>query len=104
MKTKIPSKKEIEKDFKEWKSVGAKKIAQIKARNKALKERKEEKFTARMSTADFLGLQKEAEKKGIGYQTLLGMVVHQYVNGQLVDLAEVQKVLPSLKLKKAAGW
>ena len=38
-------------------------------------------------------------KKGIGYQTLLGQIIHNYVNGQSVDVEEIRKVIPGLKIK-----
>lgn len=67
-----------------------------KARNSALKlekEKKDAKFTTRLSANDFEALKLAADKKGIGYQTLLGMIIHQYVSGTLIDIEEVKKLL-----------
>ena len=103
-KNKIPSKKELENHFSDWKSASAQKIAQVKSRNELLaKEKKEAKFTARLTAADFEGFKKVAEKKGIPYQTLLGFVIHNYINGSLVDVEEVRKVFPQMKFKKESS-
>lgn len=64
-----------------------------------LKEKKEAKFTARLTETDFLQLKKMASKKGIGYQTLLGQIIHNYVNGQLADVEELRKIFPRIKFK-----
>jgi Uncharacterized protein conserved in bacteria len=103
-KTKVPSKKEIEENFKNWKSAGPEKIKAVKARNELLRtEKKEAKFTARLTLADFNGFKKVAEDKGIPYQTLLGFVIHAYVEGRLVDVEEIRKVIPNLKIKGKAA-
>ncbi|WP_347359032.1 hypothetical protein [Bdellovibrio sp.] len=102
-KKKIPSQKELEQNFSKWKSVGGDKMAAVAARNEALKvekEKKEAKFTARLTVADFEGFKAVAEQKGIPYQTLLGFVIHGYVQGRLVDVEEIRKVFPAMKLKK----
>lgn len=92
-----------------WKSAGPEAIAKVKSRNAAMKsakEKKDEKFTARLSTADFQALKDAAENEGMGYQTLLGSIVHKYVTGQLVDLKTVQKIVglnaSSFKAKKSS--
>lgn len=91
-------KKLTEKSLKSsgWKSSGSIALNKVKARNAALileKEKKDAKFTARLSLSDFEALKLAAEKKGIGYQTLLGMIIHQYISGTLVDVEEVKKLL-----------
>jgi len=63
------------------------------------KEKKEAKFTARLSQNDFESLKAIASDKGMGYQTLLGYIIHGYVSGNLVDVEEVRKVIPGLKIK-----
>ncbi|AHZ84232.1 hypothetical protein [Bdellovibrio bacteriovorus] len=101
----IPTQKELEDNFSSWKSVSKEKVAAINARNEVLrreKEKKEAKFTARLTQADFEGFKAVAERKGIPYQTLLGFVIHAYVQGSLVDVEEIRKVFPALKLKKEA--
>ncbi|MEK2645223.1 hypothetical protein [Bdellovibrio sp. BCCA] len=105
-KNKVPTKKEIEENFEQWKSAGREKIAAVRARNELLrqeKSKKEAKFTARLTLEDFDGFKSVAEKKGIPYQTLLSSVIHGYINGHLVDVEEIRKVIPGLKLKKKAG-
>lgn len=67
------------------------------------RSKKEAKFTARLTLEDFDGFKSVAEKKGIPYQTLLSSVIHGYINGQLVDVEEIRKVLPGLKLRRKAG-
>lgn len=61
------------------------------------KSRKDAKFTARLNQSDFDALKELANDKGMLYQTLLGHIIHQYVEGKLVDVTEVRKLF---KLKK----
>ena len=63
------------------------------------KAKKESRFTARVSREDFENFKKISAKKGVGYQTLLGIVIHQYISGTLVDIDEVRKAIPNLVLK-----
>jgi predicted DNA binding CopG/RHH family protein len=49
--------------------------------------------TVRMEITDLEKLRTLAEREGIPYQTLLGSIVHKYVCGFLVDVAEVKKVV-----------
>ena len=101
-KEKVPSISEIENNFNEWKTVAPEEIERIKKRNENFKskEKKEAKFTARLSQSDFDGLKRVAVDKAIPYQTLLGHVIHEYVNGNLVDIKEVQKAFPNIKKSK----
>ena len=59
----------------------------------------ESRFAARVSKEDFENFKSISEKKGIGYQTLLGSIIHLYVIGQLVDVDEIKKVSPQIKIK-----
>ncbi len=63
------------------------------------KGKKEAKFTARVSKEDFDSFKLISEKKGLGYQTRLGSIIHLYVLGRLVDVEEIKKVIPKLKVK-----
>ena len=63
------------------------------------KMKKESRFTARVSQKDFEDFKKISAKKGIGYQTLLGSLIHQYINGRLVDVEEIKKAIPNFKRK-----
>ena len=69
LKTSTPSKQEI---------------AQIRsmARNTFRKDRR---ITIRLYDHDLKGIQKRAMEKGIPYQTLISGMIHQYVEGDLVE-------------------
>ena len=58
----------------------------------ARKTRKEAKFTARLNQDDFEGMKRLAVEKGIPYQTLLGHIIHLYVERKLIDVTEMQKL------------
>ena len=62
------------------------------------KARKEAKFTARLNQDDFEGMKRLAIEKGIPYQTLLGHIIHLYVERKLVDVTELQKVFNLRKI------
>ncbi len=83
-------------------SVSKEKIKNINERNKEmalkLKEKKEAKFTARLNQKDFESFKQVAHDKAIPYQTLLGHVIHQYVNGRLVDVTEIEKAFEYKKV------
>ena len=48
-------------------------------------KRKEARISLRMSQIDVRLLKSEAEKEGLGYQTLINSILHKYITGQLVD-------------------
>lgn len=52
----------------------------------AAKLSKLERTNIRLSPEDFAGIRHKATELGIGYQTLIASLVHQYVNGKLVEL------------------
>lgn len=94
-KQKTPSLKEIEAQFKNW-SNDPERMKATKARNAAMrssKEAKDGKINMRVPTGDLEALKSVAEQKGVPYQTLLGMIIHQYVQGTLVDIEEIKKIL-----------
>jgi len=69
MKLSIPSKKE-------------------KASIKSMAERtfrKDRRVTIRLYDHDLKGIQKKAMEKGMPYQTLISGMIHQYVEGDLVE-------------------
>lgn len=103
MKKKYAKENELFKKGSDWKSVPVEKRSIAKALMKRViseeKEKKEAKFTARLSQSDFIGLKTLAREKGMGYQTLLGYIIHGYVSGNLVDVEEIRKVIPNLKVK-----
>jgi predicted DNA binding CopG/RHH family protein len=61
-----------------------KELAQIRttARNTLRKNRR---VTIRLYDHDLKGLQKKALQKGIPYQTLISSMIHQYVEGDLIE-------------------
>jgi predicted DNA binding CopG/RHH family protein len=102
-KVKKLSAKQIEASAKKWVNVSEKNLARVNAvfKEAITKEKKEAKFTARLNQNDFDGLRAIANDFGLGYQTLLGLIVHRYVTGKLVDVDEVKKILP--EFKRASG-
>ena len=48
--------------------------------------------TLRLSENDISALKKIAENSGLPYQTLVSSILHRYVNDELVDKTEVQKI------------
>ena len=47
--------------------------------------RKNRRITIRLYDHDYQGIQKTAMEKGIPYQTLISGMIHQYVEGELVE-------------------
>ena len=47
--------------------------------------RKERRVTVRLYDHDLKGIQKKAMEKGMPYQTLISGMIHQYVEGTLVE-------------------
>jgi len=47
--------------------------------------RKNRRITIRLYDHDYQGIQKTAMEKGIPYQTLISAVIHQYIEGELVE-------------------
>lgn len=90
-KKKAATLKEIEKGFKNWED-DSERMDLVKKRNASIKK-KNSTINMRVSEQDVITLKKIAEKKGIPYQTLLGMIIHQYISGTLVDVEEVKKIL-----------
>lgn len=48
--------------------------------------RKDRRVTIRLYDHDLKGIQKRAMEKGVPYQTLISSMIHQYVEGDLVEL------------------
>ena len=59
-------------------------IAEVKA-NAANTLRKDRRVTIRLYDHDLKGIQKKALEKGMPYQTLISSMIHQYVEGDLVE-------------------
>ena len=47
--------------------------------------RKDRRVTIRLYDHDLKGIQKKALEKGLPYQTLISSMIHQYVEGELVE-------------------
>ena len=69
IKADYPSKKELEE-------------VKIAAKNTF---RKNHRITIRLYEHDYKGIQKKAMEKGIPYQTLISGMIHQYIEGDLVE-------------------
>ena len=69
MKTSPPSKKELD----DIKAMAEKTF------------RKDRRVTIRLYDHDLKGIQKKALEKGIPYQTLISSMIHQYVEGDLIE-------------------
>ncbi len=50
-------------------------------------------FTLRLDQGDLAKLKVLAEEQGLQYQSLLGSIIHRYVNGTLIDITEAKKIL-----------
>jgi predicted DNA binding CopG/RHH family protein len=48
--------------------------------------KKDRRITIRLYDHDLKGIQKKAMEKGIPYQTLISGMIHQYVEGDLVEI------------------
>ena len=59
--------------------------AEIEASARATMNPPKKQISARLSERDLMRLKARALEKGIPYQTLLSSIVHQYVEGRLVE-------------------
>ena len=60
--------------------------------------KKDRRINIRLSSHDLLGIQRKAAQKGIPYQAFISGLIHQYVEGDLVEE-------PSVKYgKKSEEW
>jgi predicted DNA binding CopG/RHH family protein len=97
-KKKVPTLKEIENNFSDWKSAPDR-VQVIRNRNDQMREAKAAKINMRVSQADLDAFKKIAAEKGLGYQTLLGSVIHSYVTGRLVE--RKMQTVPAKTKKRA---
>lgn len=51
----------------------------------AARRSKSERTNIRLSESDLMGIKEKADQKGLGYQTLIASLVHQYVTGRLIE-------------------
>lgn len=62
--------------------------------NEEIKENENKKMiTMRLENNDITRLKEEAKNQGLPYQSLIGSILHKYLNGTLVDIGEAKKVL-----------
>jgi hypothetical protein len=61
---------------------------------------REARINVRVTRETLQLLQTQAQEEGVGYQTLIGSVLHKYAHGKLVNTDDVQKILPMLDRKK----
>ena len=47
--------------------------------------RKDQRINIRLTEQDLTGIQREAARQGLPYQTLISGVIHRYVQGDLID-------------------
>ncbi|MDC7231701.1 MAG: antitoxin [Spirochaetales bacterium] len=70
----------------EWKS--SDKLEELKAQAKqyaASTLKKDKRMNIRIAERDLINLKVKALEEGLPYQTLVSMVLHKYVTGQLVE-------------------
>jgi predicted DNA binding CopG/RHH family protein len=61
-----------------------KEIAEVKAMAENTL-RKDRRVTIRLYDHDLKGIQKKALEKGLPYQTLISSMIHQYIEGDLIE-------------------
>ena len=47
--------------------------------------KKDKRINIRLSSHDLLGIQRKALQKGVPYQAMIAGLIHQYVEGELVE-------------------
>jgi|GEM_PF-3046296 len=67
------------------------------------RKNREARINVRMTRETLQLLQTQAQEEGIGYQTLIGSVLHKYAHGKFVNTDDVQKILPMLDRKKVGA-
>ena len=78
-------------DRGEWSSVGDLEEAKAEARRYAEATlRKDKRMNIRMTERDLRNLKTQAAEEGLQYQTLVTMILHKYVTGQLVERNKAQ--------------
>lgn len=50
--------------------------------------KKDKRINIRLTTHDFIGIQRKAARKGISYQVLISGLIHQYVEGDICEAAK----------------
>ena len=50
--------------------------------------KKDKRINIRLSSHDLIGIQRKASKKGVPYQRLIAGLIHQYMEGDLLEKAQ----------------
>lgn len=61
--------------------------------NKVIPDAGKIAISLRVDGNDLADIKREAERKGLPYQTLINSVIHQYVTGQLVEKREERRYI-----------
>jgi predicted DNA binding CopG/RHH family protein len=69
--------------------------------SKADREAKLARTNIRLPGSDLTQIKLRAAELGIGYQTLIASLVHQYVAGNLIELSVVRRILGPKKQRKS---
>ena len=80
-----PFERDLENSFTHDNWVEVTDMLQRKKVIAAAKSTKSERTNIRLSLEDIVGIKKKANEYGLGYQTLIASIVHQYVTGRLVE-------------------
>jgi predicted DNA binding CopG/RHH family protein len=70
------------------------------AKNGVARKKREARINIRMTSETLELIQNLALQEGVGYQTLIGSVIHKYAHGLFVATDDVKKILSSLGLNK----
>jgi predicted DNA binding CopG/RHH family protein len=88
------SEQALERSFQQDNWVEVKDEAEKARYQAAARLTKNERTNIRLSESDMEGIKRKANEKGLGYQTLIASIVHQYISGRLVEV-EVDAVARS---------
>ena len=94
-----PEEQEIEENVDQLRSVSPEK--RVRVEGIIDRARKNQAISLRLSEFDLEMVRKRAEREGLPYQTLITMIIHKYVTGQLYDKEELRKVLAGIEEMKA---
>jgi len=50
--------------------------------------KKDKRINIRLSSHDLVGIQRKASRRGVPYQALISGLIHQYVEGELVEKSQ----------------
>ena len=64
--------------------------------NKINVEKKVKSITLRLPEALLNGIKDDAGREGIGYQTLIGCILHKYHHGTLIDVNNLKNAITNI--------